>query len=499
VEDLCARIEAWAAVRVLVAGDYMLDRSMFGHADRLSPDAPVPVLAIEREESNAGGAANVCFALAALGCRPVCLGVTGDDAAGIELRRHLDQAGCRTEGLLRAEDRPTIVKQSFIGLAQHRAPQKMFRADYEKVLPIPAELQKALLEHAQAALPEIDVICIEDHGKGLITESFCQELIALARTRNLPVLVDPPLRPDFALYRGATLIKPNRFEAATAVGRVQDVQRESAWVEIAEALLEDLECQAVVMTLDRQGALLLERGGEPLHLPTTERSVYDVTGAGDIVFATLAGAIGNGVSLPSAVRLANVAAGLEVERFGVVPIRLEELHLALLRQERERSGKRQPLAQLLPELSAYRKLGRTVAFTNGCFDILHAGHVDLLRRAKETADLLVLALNSDVSIRALKGPSRPIVPEADRVSVLSALECVDYIVVFGDGSGGHGDTPLGLIEAIRPDVLVKGGDYTRETIVGADIVTANGGRIVTIPLVEGRSTTGIVERIRSGD
>jgi D-beta-D-heptose 7-phosphate kinase/D-beta-D-heptose 1-phosphate adenosyltransferase len=499
LEDLCARIEAWKSVRVLVAGDYMLDRSMFGHADRLSPDAPVPVLAIQREESNAGGAANVCFALAALGCRPVCIGVTGDDGAGIELRRHLERAGCRVDGLICADDRPTIVKQSFIGLAGHRHPQKMFRADYEKILPIPGEVQKALLECVEAALPDLDVICIEDHDKGLITESFCQELIALARSRNVPVLIDPALRPDFARYRGATLIKPNRFEAATAVGRVKDIHREEAWPELAEALLDELGCEAVVMTLDRHGALLLERGGEPLHLPTAERSVYDVTGAGDIVLATLAGAIGNGASLPTSVRLANVAAGLEVEKFGVVPIRLEELHLALLRQERERSGKLQSLAQLVPELSAYRKLGHTIAFTNGCFDILHAGHVDLLRKAKQTADLLVLALNSDISIRALKGPSRPIVPEADRVEVLAALESVDYIVLFGDGSGGAADTPLGLIEAIRPDVLVKGGDYTRETIVGADIVSAHGGKIVTIPLVEGRSTTGIVERIRSGD
>jgi D-beta-D-heptose 7-phosphate kinase/D-beta-D-heptose 1-phosphate adenosyltransferase len=429
----------------------------------------------------------------------VCIGVTGDDAAGIELRRHLERAGCRTDGLLCADDRPTIVKQSFIGLAQHRHPQKMFRADYEKIVPIPAEVQKALLERVEAALPELDVICVQDHDKGMITAAFCQELIARARAHDVPVLVDPALRADFARYRGATLLTPNRFEAASAVDRVKDVHEERAWAEIADALVEQLECQAVVVTLDRHGALLLERGAEALHLPTAARSVYDVTGAGDVMLATLAGAIANGLSLPSSVRLANVAAGLEVEKFGVVPIRLEELHLALLRQERERSGKRQSLAQLLPELSAHRKLGHTVAFTNGCFDILHAGHVDLLRKAKQTADLLVLALNSDASIRALKGPRRPIVPEADRVDVLSALECVDYIVVFGDGSGGEGDTPLGLIEAIRPDVLVKGGDYTPQTIVGAEIVSAHGGRIVTIPLVEGRSTTGIVERIRSGD
>jgi D-beta-D-heptose 7-phosphate kinase / D-beta-D-heptose 1-phosphate adenosyltransferase len=497
VEDLAARIEAWRPVRVLVAGDFMLDRSMFGHADRLSPDAPVPVLAIQREESNAGGAANVCFALAALGCEALCIGVTGNDAAGVELRRHLETAGCRVDGMLCADDRPTIVKQSFIGLAQHRHPQKMFRADYEKIVPIPAEIQKMLLARVEALLPGIDAVCIQDHDKGLITDAFCQELIALARARSVPVLIDPARLADFGRYRGATLLTPNRFEAATAVGRVKEIDREDAWAEIAESLLEQLGCEAVVVTLDRHGALLLERGTTPLHLPTVARSVYDVAGAGDVMLATLAGAVANGIPLPTSVRLANVASGLEVEKFGIVPIRLEELQLALLRANRERSGKRHPLAQLLPELAAYRKLGHTIAFTNGCFDILHAGHVDLLNRAKQTADLLVLALNSDASIRALKGPKRPIVPEEDRVAVLSALECVDYIVVFGDGGGGDGDTPLGLIEAIRPDVLVKGDDYTPKTIVGADVVQAQGGKIITIPLVEGRSTTGIVERIRS--
>jgi len=349
----------------------------------------------------------------------------------------------------------------------------------------------------EAALASVDAVCIQDHDKGLITPSFCQELIALARARSVPVLADPALIADYSRYRGATLLTPNRFEAATAVGRVKEVNREDAWPELAETLLEQLDCEAVVVTLDRHGALLLERGGEPLHLPTTARSVYDVAGAGDVMLATLAGSVANGIPLATSVRLANVAAGLEVEKFGVVPIRLEELQLALLRATRERMGKRHPLAQLLPELAAYRKLGHTIAFTNGCFDILHAGHVDLLRRAKETADLLVLALNSDASIRSLKGPRRPIVPEPDRVAVLSALESIDYIVVFGDGSGGEGDTPLGLIDAIRPDVLVKGGDYSPDTIVGADIVRAYGGQIVTIPLVEGRSTTGIVERIRS--
>jgi len=498
MDELVSLIDAWRPGRVLVAGDYMLDRSMFGNADRLSPDAPVPVLSVQREESNAGGAANVCFALAALGCQVRCIGVTGDDSAADELRRHLELAGCDTAGLLRSDDRPTIVKQSFIGLAQHRHPQKMFRADYEKTVPVPADVSKRLLERVRELLPELDAICIQDHGKGLVTESFAQELIAEARARGVPVLVDPAFGAGFERYVGATLVKPNRFEAARALERVKEVDQPSAWPEIAEGVLELLRCDAVVMTLDRHGAMLLERGSAPVLVPTTARSVYDVTGAGDIAIATLAACVSQRAPLPQAVQLANLAAGLEVEKFGVAPIPFDELHLAVLRASREPHSKRLELPQLLSELGAFRKLGHKVAFTNGCFDLLHAGHVDLLRRAKQTADLLVLAVNSDVSIRSIKGAERPIVPERDRVDVLSALESVDYIVVFGSGRGGMEDTPLALIEAIRPDVLVKGDDYTVSTIVGADIVASYGAQVVTIPLVKGRSTTGIVERIRSG-
>jgi D-beta-D-heptose 7-phosphate kinase / D-beta-D-heptose 1-phosphate adenosyltransferase len=355
-----------------------------------------------------------------------------------------------------------------------------------------------VLAQLDRLLPRVDVLCVQDHDKGLVSERFCQKLISSGREHGVPVLIDPALLTDYSRYRGATLITPNRFEAAHAVGRVKEVNSEDAWREIAIELARRYDLDSVVITLDRFGALLLERGGQPVHLPTAARSVYDVRGAGDMMLAALAGALANGASREAALRLANAAAGMQVERYGVVPIALEEIHLALLRAEPDRDGKERTLDKLLPELAAYRKLGHRIAFTNGCFDLLHAGHVDLLRKAKQTADRLVLAVNTDRSIRALKGAQRPIASERERIAVLAALEYVDYLGLFGDGSGGEADTPKALIAAIRPDVLVKGGDYTVDTIVGAEIVQSYGGRVETIPLVEGLSTTNIVERIRSG-
>lgn len=499
MNDLLELIDGWQRQRIMVVGDYMLDRAMYGNADRLCPDAPVPVLAIVREESNAGGAANVCFDLAALRCDVLCMGVVGADEAGQQLRGHLASAGCDVSGIVTSPDRPTIVKQSFIGLAQHRHPQKMFRADHERLQPLTPETEKALLAGIEAAMDGLAAVCLQDHNKGMTTVSFCQAIIDIARQHHVPVLVDPALTDDYTRYAGATYITPNRFEAATAVGRPKLVNDEAAWPTIGQQLLTRHQFQAVVMTLDRHGALLVEQGAEPQHLPTVARNVYDVTGAGDMMLAALAAALGNGASRTDAVRLANIAGGLEVEKFGVVPIPLEELHLAVMQRVHDgHNAKLRTLQQLVAEINAFHKLGRTIAFTNGCFDILHAGHVDLLRKAKQTADLLIVAVNTDVSIRQLKGPARPIVPEDDRVRVLNELECVDYLLLFGDGGGGDGDTPKAAIEAIRPDVLIKGGDYTaHDMIVGADFVKSHGGKVVVIPLVEGRSTTNIVERIRA--
>jgi D-beta-D-heptose 7-phosphate kinase/D-beta-D-heptose 1-phosphate adenosyltransferase len=487
-DELIRFVDTWQSRRIVVVGDFMLDHYVYGNADRLSPDAPVPILAVEREEWKPGGAANVALDLAALRCEVVCLGIVGDDHHGRELVKALAAAGCTGDTLVRVPGRPTTVKQNFVGLAQHRHPQKMFRVDIEDRSPVDERTAARLLAAATDAMTSADALCIEDYNKGVLTDPVCHQLIELARSRGVPVLVDPAAVRDYARYRGSTCITPNRTEAALATGLPPD-QTEA----MAQKLLDGLDLETVVLTLDKQGALLLDRHHPPLQVPTQARAVYDVTGAGDMVLAMLAAARANGADWPAAVALANAAAGLEVEKFGVVPIPIGEVLLSLLRQRHEQIGKVRTLEQLLPELDAYRRQGKTIGFTNGCFDILHAGHVAYLRRARQAADLLVVGVNSDSSIRRIKGPDRPVNHQEDRVMVLSELQSVDYLVVFDH------DTPIDLIRAVRPDVLIKGADYSREQVVGADLVESYGGRIELVELVEGRSTTNIIRRIESAN
>lgn len=487
-------LDKWASKRVMVVGDFMLDQYLYGNAERLSPDAPVPVLAVEREESIPGGSSNVCMCLKALRCEVLAVGVTGADDADTLLRRQLGKQGVNTEGLIADGGRPTTVKRSYIGLAQHRHPQKMFRADFETRESISVETGERILNYVKEHLHEADVICLEDYNKGVLTHQVCEGVIGLANERGIPVLVDPASIEDYSKYRGATAITPNRTEAEKATGLKSEGM--DAIHVMAEQLRDALDLQATVLTLDRQGALLLEQGAEPKLVPTVARSVYDVTGAGDMVLAMLAAAVGNKADWTTAVMLANIAAGLEVEHFGVKPIPIEDVIVSVLQQSQTAQGKIRNVEQLGPELTAWRSQGKKVAFTNGCFDILHAGHVELLRGARAQGDLLVLAVNTDVSISSLKGPERPIVPQEDRAMVLSALDCVDYVIFFGDGSGGENDTPVPLIQQLKPDVLIKGGDYKKEDVVGWEIVEGYGGKVVTIPPVAGRSTTNIVERIK---
>jgi D-beta-D-heptose 7-phosphate kinase / D-beta-D-heptose 1-phosphate adenosyltransferase len=493
-DELVRFLDRWRSPRIVVVGDFMLDHYVYGNAERLSPDAPVPVLAVEREEFKPGGSANVCLDLRALRCGVTCLGVVGKDAAAGPLRAALRKAGCDVSGLIPVGDRPTTVKQNFVGLAQHRHPQKMFRVDSEKRLPIPAAAAAELLRRAERALRGAAALCLEDYNKGVLMGDLCPRLVQLARRMGVPVLVDPAAITDYSKYRGVTCITPNRTEAALATGmdpRTTDPKKLNATLHaMARKLLRDLSLEAVVLTLDKQGALLLERGGKPVLVPTVARQVYDVTGAGDMVLAMLAGARSNGADWRMAVELANTAAGLEVERFGVVPIALEEVMLSLLQLRRDRLGKVRTLDRLLPELAAHRAQGRRIVFTNGCFDLLHAGHVVFLREARRQGDLLVVGLNSDKSIRRIKGPPRPVNQEEDRLLVLSELASVDYLVVF------DGDTPLPLIRAIKPQVLVKGADYRRADVVGGDVVEKQGGKVVLVKLVEGRSTASIIRKVR---
>jgi D-beta-D-heptose 7-phosphate kinase/D-beta-D-heptose 1-phosphate adenosyltransferase len=373
----------------------------------------------------------------------------------------------------------------------------MFRVDEESREPISSEVAERLLVAFDKALASTDVVCIEDYGKGVCTPAFCQAVIKKARAAGKPVFVDPAAIGDYSRYAGATTITPNRNEAEKAAGLPRpDGAPPEAYNEIAAKLVDQLGLEAAVITLDKSGALLLETGQDPRAVPTVARRVYDVTGAGDMVLAALAAARANGIDWYDSVRFANAAAGLEVEEFGCVPIALERIHRDLLLRERDTRGKLRTWDELVVEVAALRNHhgnGKKpeVVLANGCFDVLHAGHVSLLRRAAALGDFLVVAINTDESVRKLKGPTRPIYPAADRAQLLGELECVGAVVIFGE------DTPEKLIQTVKPDVLVKGRQYKLEEIPGAAFVQASGGRVELLDVVEGKSTTRTVERIKS--
>jgi D-beta-D-heptose 7-phosphate kinase / D-beta-D-heptose 1-phosphate adenosyltransferase len=490
-DDLIRLLDRWQKRKMIVVGDFMVDRYTYGDASRLSPDAPVPVLATKEEQFKAGGASNVCLDLIALQCDVTCLGVIGNDDTGKKLIEELKVQGCKTAGLVKTSTRPTTVKHNFVGLAQHRHPQKMFRVDYEDKSPIDDATANKLFEKAKKALPGAAALCIEDYDKGVLTPKLCQKLIKLAKSLKVPVLVDPAAIADYSKYQGATCITPNRNEASLATGIDAVSKDDRATLDkLGKALMTTCKLEAVALTLDKQGALLIEKGKRSTLVPTEARSVYDVTGAGDMVLAMLAAALANNATWQQAVALANTAAGLEVERFGIVPITLDEVLLALLHKQHEELGKHREIEPLLKELAAHRSDGKRIAFTNGCFDILHAGHVSYLRQARKRGDLLVVALNSDKSIKRIKGEGRPVNHETDRVLVLSELQSVDYVILFSE------DTPTKLIKAIKPDVLVKGGDYKKSEVVGGDFVESYGGKVELVPVVKGRSTTNIIRKMQ---
>jgi D-beta-D-heptose 7-phosphate kinase/D-beta-D-heptose 1-phosphate adenosyltransferase len=491
MDTLLDSLSRWKPFKALVVGDFMLDQHIYGDAERLSPDAPVPILHVRRQDERPGGAANVCLDFVALRGHAVAVGVTGDDAFGRLMRDALEKESVVATNLVADPARPTTVKQNLVGLAQARHPQKMFRVDFESREPLSPAIEDAILKAFERALPDTDVVCIEDYNKGVCTPRVCQGVIAAAKKARKPVFVDPAKITDYSKYRGATAITPNRQEAELAAGMKTDGDASVAHnAKVAKKLLEELDLEAAVLTLDRHGALLLTRNGSPLSIPTQAREVYDVTGAGDMFLAGLAAARANGIDWHDSVRFANAAAGLEVEVFGVQPIPLERIHHAVLVQSSKLAGKLRTLDQLKVEVEAMRRSGKKIVFTNGCFDILHAGHVTLLDKARREGDFLVVAINDDASVRALKGPSRPVNNQDDRARVLGGLGCVDAVVFFGEA------TPLKLVQAVRPDVLAKGADYTKATVVGADFVESYGGRVALIELVEGKSTTSTIKRMR---
>ena len=488
-------LEGFQSFDVVLVGDFMLDQQICGAAERLSPEAPVPILRAHSQSditSTPGGASNVAACLGALGAQVRCVGVVGDDTEGTALCAGLVERNCDVEGVVVDASRPTTVKRSLIGLAQHRHPQKMFRLDFESSEPLSADMENQLLDAFDAALKTARVVCLEDYGKGVCTERVCAHVIARAREHNIPVLVDPAAREDYGRYKGASVITPNRSEAELAT---RTVPPSVSGLEHGEALARALHAQicgdAIVVTLDRDGAILLEGAEEPVHVPTSARTVYDVTGAGDMVLSAISAGIANGLSLVDSVQLANVAAGLEVETFGVRPIPLTELKHELLGRVPGSCPPLRTLVELVPELVQHREEGRRIVLTNGCFDVIHAGHVAYLREAKQAGDILVVGVNSDEQVRALKGPQRPIFNEQERLEILGELKCIDYLVVFPE------KTAHTLIQTVAPDVYVKGGDYEPSAIAEYELLVELGIDVRVLAHRPGLGSSDLIERIRS--
>ena len=483
-EKLLKTVTNLGSPKILVVGDFMLDVYIYGDALRISPEAPVPVLKVTKTDSVCGGAGSVAADLAALGAIPLCVGIIGNDQNGKTLIEKLTEARVDITGLLIMPDRPTITKQRLIGLAQHRHRQQLMRIDQESDEPLSDEQNKAVLQTYEEKLKHADVICLQDYNKGLLTPSVCERMIQLATEAGKKVLVDPCLSSDYSRYTNATLITPNRREASAAVGF--EINTSVDATRAAEMLFEKLKLKAVVITLDKEGAYLKTQKTSEL-IPTRPRNVYDVTGAGDMVLATLAISLSADCDYKTAVQLSNITSGIEVEKFGTATVTIEEVI-------NEITGKRDKVRScdsLVRELTERRRHNETIVFTNGCFDVVHSGHIELLKFCKSQGDIVVVGLNSDGSVKTIKGPGRPVNNQHDRAAVLAALETVDYIAIFDEPD------PLNLIKKVKPDVLVKGQDWADKTVVGADFVKSYGGKVVLAPLIKGKSSTATIERIKS--
>ena len=479
-DSAAAALAAARGRTIAVLGDVMLDAYVWGDVQRVSPDAPVPVVDLRRRSAAAGGAANVALNLAAAGAKVRLVGVVGDDASAATLRRLLVEAGLDDGGLVTVASRRTTTKTRVVARGQ-----QLIRLDEEDRGEGVASPE--LAARVRATVEGADAVLISDYAKGLVDEALVRSVAEIASGR-IPVVVDPKAR-DLSVYRGCTAITPNRAEAEAASGHRIAADEDVAAA--AGAIAAACGAKEVLITRGDRGLSLWERE-RTTHVPALAREVYDVTGAGDTVIAYFTLGLAAGIDAADAALLANAAGSVAVSKVGTTVVAPDEIVRAL-------SAGTGPAGKILDRLQAQtfvereRSRGRRIVFTNGCFDLLHAGHVHLLDRARAEGDVLVVAVNSDASIRRLKGPERPLVSEADRTRVLAALDAVGAVVVFED------DTPLALIEALRPDVLVKGGDYAVSQIVGADWVVAHGGRVATIPLVAGRSTTALVEAIKRGE
>jgi D-beta-D-heptose 7-phosphate kinase/D-beta-D-heptose 1-phosphate adenosyltransferase len=479
--DLLAHVERLGSARVLCIGDVMLDHYVYGDVERISPEAPIPVLAVEREMKTLGGAGNVLRNLGALGAFSSFISVVGNDETGHEIERLLAAQDNTEVHLLVQPQRRTTVKTRYIA-----ANQQLLRADRETAVLLGPHIRDDLLRLARELVADHPVIVISDYAKGVLNDGVALEIIKAAGEAGARVIVDPK-GGDHIRYRGADLLKPNRRELAHATG--MPVATDAEIIAAARALIERCGLKAVLASLGAEGMILVSSDGT-VHVQRAEmREVYDVSGAGDTVVATVAAALAAGIPLIPAVRLANVAAGIVVGKVGTAVVYANEIAASLDGQYVHASEKVLPRLQALDVVERWRRKGLKIGFTNGCFDLLHPGHVTLLARAKAVCDRLVVGLNSDASTARLKGPSRPIQSELARAAVLASLAAVDLIIIFEE------DTPIALIRAIRPHLLVKGADYSLDQVVGADFVKNIGGEVLLAEVMAGYSTSATIARM----
>lgn len=469
------------AACVLVVGDLMLDRFRYGSVSRISPEAPVPVLHVKREQAMLGGAGNVLANISSLGARGALIAVIGNDEAGRTCAELVARMGGDPDLLVTTQGRPTSLKTRFIS-----GSQQLLRCDEEDTNSVGEGVETDLIARFDAAIESFDVVAISDYAKGVLTDTVLRHIISRARALDKVIVVDPKRR-DFTAYAGATVIKPNRSELGMFSGK-----NCSSLTDCTAAAYEAIQQtgSAILVTLSEQGMALFRSGQNPMHLQASATEVFDVSGAGDTALAIFCSAISAGLEMEEATMLANVGAGAVVRKLGTATLSNAELASAVANLQGAEIGVIRPLEQARDQVEIWKQEGLRVGFTNGCFDILHAGHIEILRQARARCDRLVVGLNSDSSVARLKGPARPIQSENSRATVLAAIDAVDMVIVFDD------DTPLELIKALRPTDLCKGADYTEEEVVGAVEVRNDGGRVHLIDLVPGLSTSNAVKKIK---
>jgi D-beta-D-heptose 7-phosphate kinase / D-beta-D-heptose 1-phosphate adenosyltransferase len=484
--DFDALAHAIAGKTVLCVGDLMLDEFVYGEVSRISPEAPAPVIAVKRSETNVGGAGNVARNIAALGGRCIFVGLIGDDEAGAKLRSQLAQE-VRIEAVLVSDSsRPTTRKLRFV--SEHFSTH-MLRADWEQAAPAAPDIEQTLIDAILPQLPRADIVLLSDYAKGVLTVRVIRNVIDAAKKLGKRVIVDPKSA-NLAIYRGATLLTPNRKEFAEATRSRADTEQSIA--DAAQDAMYLADCEAMLVTQSEHGMTLVVRGGTAIHVPALPVKVRDVSGAGDTVAAALALTLAANADWETALRMANAAAAVSVSKKGTATVTPTELRRKILPHASLATEEKIVAAgdDLDTHLAEWRRQDLRIGFTNGCFDILHPGHVKVLTAARGACDRLIVGLNGDASVRRLKGEGRPVQDERARAEVLAALEAVDLVAIFEE------DTPIDLITKVKPSVLVKGGDYTREQVVGHEIVEACGGVVLLVDILEGHSTTSLVRGIR---